>query len=46
MEQSSEKRMHFRISSKKLDKSTVINKIVIAENNRFLFMIYKIKMKN
>jgi hypothetical protein len=45
MEQSSEKRMHFCISSKKRDNNTVINKIIIAGNSRFLFMIYKLKMK-
>ena len=38
--------MHFCISSEKRDNNTVINKIIIAGNNRFLFMIYKLKMKN
>jgi hypothetical protein len=42
MEQSPEKRMHFCISSKKRKNNTVINKIIIAENYRFLLMI-KIK---
>ncbi len=37
--------MHFCISSKKRDNNTVINKIIIAGNSRFLFMIYKLKMK-
>ncbi len=37
--------MHFCISSKKRENNTVINKIIIAENNRFLFTICKIKIK-
>jgi hypothetical protein len=35
MEQSSEKRMHFCISSKKRDNNTVINKIIMPKTTDF-----------